>query len=85
MVVSLAPLLLERHVYCPAGELKGDASSCAENLTTPEEHCIVGERFEHQRAALAPVGMGVDRRVEAPLDLNEYCCELITLPGSIKE
>ena len=46
-------------------------SGCIENLGTPDEHYIVGERFEHQRAALAPVGMGVDRRVEAAFDLAE--------------
>ncbi len=41
---------------------KGDITGSVENLLSPEEHDIVSERLEHQRAALAPVGVGVDRR-----------------------
>src|SRR5262245_53957475 len=40
-----------------------------ENLFLSEEHYIVHQRLEHQRAALAPVGVCVDGRVEAAFDL----------------
>src|SRR6185295_4351351 len=53
-------------------EIEGSSSGSVENPLPSQEHYIVRECLEHQRACLAPVAEGVDRRVESALDNAEH-------------